>query len=379
MVPEFDRTTRALAADRGPGLVVLLGLMALLLAWGGWLVGGSLTLYESASAARVSADGVARLLAPVSAVVAEVPGALGAPVEAGALIVQLDDRALRLELAAAQAQVEGLSAQLSAVGAALDAESAGRAAGEGAERAGLEAARASLEEARVRTAEALQAVDRLTALRGQSAASAAELDEAVAELQARQARERVLAGQLEQASRLLQQRALEGVASERRAAEARVELERQLRAAQAEVLRLEQLIAERALRTPVAGTLGELAPLAPGQRVEAGALLAVVVPPTAPVIEARFLPERAVGRVQPGQAARVRIVGAAGGSLGARLARVEQVGSEPGPDGLVPVRLRFDTPGEDLHHGLLAEVEVEVETTRPLTLLVRAAGQASGR
>lgn len=62
MVPEFDRTTRALAADRGPGLVVLLGLMALLLAWGGWLVGGSLTLYESASAARVSADGVARLI-----------------------------------------------------------------------------------------------------------------------------------------------------------------------------------------------------------------------------------------------------------------------------------------------------------------------------
>lgn len=376
MVPDFQRTTRVLAADRGVAGVLALGGIVLLALWVGWMVGGSVTLYESSSSARVSAEGVARLLAPAAAVVVQAPARLGQPVQAGDLVVQLDDRALRLELAAAQAQVEGLGAQLAAMDAALGAESAGRAAGDAAEVASRGAARAAVEEARVRTAEATQSVARVEALARQSAASAAELDEARAELAARQARERALVEQQDRAERLVQQRTLEGQASVSRALEARAELERQHRAAQAEALRLEQAVAERAVRAPLAGTLGELSALAPGQRVEAGALLAVVVPDAEPVVDARFRPERAVGRVQAGQAARVRIVGAAGGSLGARTAQVAQVGSEPGADGLVPVRLRFDTLSPDLRHGLVAEVEVEVEATSPLELLVRAAGQA---
>lgn len=119
--------------------------------------------------------------------------------------------------------------------------------------------------------------------------------------------------------------------------------------------------------------MGELPELVAGQAVAEGTLAAVVVPDTELVVEARFQPERAAGRLLAGQEARVRIVGAAG--VGARPALVREVGSEPGVDGLVPVVLGFSADRSGLHHGLVAEVEVAVESVAPAQVLMRAAGR----
>ncbi|MCB9742708.1 MAG: HlyD family efflux transporter periplasmic adaptor subunit [Alphaproteobacteria bacterium] len=377
MVPEFSRTTRALAADRGPAGVVVATALLLALAWGAWMWLGEVTLYEASSQARVSAEGVARLRAPVAAEVRAVPVALGDAVEAGAVLLQLDDAEPRLQLAAAQARVVGLEARLEAFDQAREAEAQGREAGDAASGFGLAAAQASLEEARVRATEARSGLSRLASLQAAGAASASEIDAAEAELAAREARVLVLERELGRAAGQRRQQALAGEASVSRETETRSAMEAELAAALAERARAEESLADRTVRAPVAGVVGELASLVPGQRVEAGASVAVVVPDTRPLIEARFTPERAVGRVQPGQSARVRVMGGVGGALGVRSAQVERAGSEPGADGLVAVVLSLDGEAE-LPHGLVAEVEVEVERLSPVELLVRAAGQASG-
>ena len=115
----------------------------------------------------------------------------------------------------------------------------------------------------------------------------------------------------------------------------------------------------------------------PGQHLAAGSLVAVVVPSAEQHVEAGFIPERAVGRIQPGHRATVRIAGAQGGQLGARDAVVTRVGSEPARDGLVPVVLAFEGRTESLAHGLVAKVEVAVESLAPFELVLRAAGEAA--
>jgi multidrug resistance efflux pump len=150
-------------------------------------------------------------------------------------------------------------------------------------------------------------------------------------------------------------------------------LDARIAAARAELRRTAEHQSRHRLTSPIAGRVGELPALVPGQLVPENALAAVIVPDSELVVVARFSPERAAGRLMAGQPARVRIVGA--GGQGSRPAVVREVGSEPGEDGLVPVVLGFSTAAEGLHHGLVAEVEVEVETVAPLTVLLRAAGR----
>lgn len=374
MVPSFDSTTRSLAGDRSRSSLRLVAPLLLAGLWCAWMVLGELTLYEASVSARVSAQGVARLTAPVGAVVVDAPLQLGDVVEAGALIAQLDDREARLLLGAAQARVEGLTAQIAAIEAATLADAAGRLAGDAAGRAAMGAADASLAQARILAEQGRAELARLESLVAQRAASAAELESARAELAVREARVRALEEESGRGVRLLRQQSLLGEADASRGAGLLSSLRGELAAAMAEATRLENLAAERTIRAPTAGVVGELAALVPGQRVEAGALVAVIVPPGPLLVEARLPPERAVGRVAPGQAATVQLLGSAA-TVGARAAVVTRVGNEAGPDGLVPVNLELRTPGPE-RHGQVATVRIAVETLSPLSLLQRAAGQS---
>jgi multidrug efflux pump subunit AcrA (membrane-fusion protein) len=310
MVPGFSQTTRALRADRGPARV-LVGVFALLLvAWGSWMALGEVTLYETSTVARVRADGIARLRVPVGGRVVDRPVRLGDRVQAEA-VVQRD------------------------------------------------AAQRTLSEA-----ERLQA---------SGAVSAAEVASARSELAAREARVAAMQARVDQSSGELSEVARAGSAAAVREQQDDEALAAELAAAEAAVRRAEEARERHRVRSPVAGTVGELPELVPGQLVTENTLVAVVVPDSELVVEARFAPERAAGRLAEGQGSRVRLVGA--GGLGARRVTVREVGSEPGEDGLVPVILGFEAPPDGLHHGLVAEVEVEVEVVAPLQVLMRAAGR----
>lgn len=372
MAPDFSQTTRALGADRGVARAVVLVLLVLLVAWGGWLAQGQVTLIEASDQARVQAEGLARLRLPLAGEVVAQPVRLGDRVEVGDVLLRLDQGAADLEVAVAAARVAALEAQLAARAEARDAQGASLAAATGARVAAQAAARASLAEATLARDAARRALGDAQRLYAARAISASALDEAESALGAAQAQvaaaEAAVRGAVDQTTETTQSGTVQ-------AAQARVEDEAvvaDLATAQAALRQAEEQRDRHVLRAPVAGHVGELVALLPGQSVAADTLIAVVVPDGELVVAARFSPEHAAGRLQAGQSARVRIVGA--GGQGSRAARVREVGSEPGTDGLVGVVLELLEPSAALHHGLVAEVEVTVEVVSPAEVLMRAAG-----
>jgi membrane fusion protein (multidrug efflux system) len=93
-------------------------------------------------------------------------------------------------------------------------------------------------------------------------------------------------------------------------------------------------------------------------------------------VVAEFAPSDAVGRVLPGQAARVRLSGFSWTEFGMLDAVVDQVASEP-RDGTIRVELRLAStraPAIPVQHGLPGSVEVEIERVAPWVLVLRDVG-----
>ncbi len=373
MVPGFSQTTRAMRADRGVARVWVGVFIVLLVAWGAWMALGSVTLYETADLARVQAEGVARLRVPVAGRVQGWPVRLGDTVDAGAILLSLDATEANLEVAVAKAELASLVAQRAVRVEERDATGASREASVRARAADQAAARAALAEAQVVRDDAQRRLSDAVRLHEAGAESASAVALARSDLAAQDARVAAMRAQVLRSTGEASEATESGSAAEARERQNDQALEARVIAAEAAVLQATEARNRHVVHAPIAGTVGELPALVPGQQVDENTLVAVVVPDSELVVEARFVPQRAAGRLVVGQTARVRIVGA--GGQGVRPARVREVGSEPGADGRVPVVLELASDEDGLHHGLVAEVEVEVESVSPLTVLLRAAGQ----
>jgi membrane fusion protein (multidrug efflux system) len=130
------------------------------------------------------------------------------------------------------------------------------------------------------------------------------------------------------------------------------------------------------IRAPIDGRVGELGDQRVGAVVRPGEKLGSVVPSGTPHTVALF-PAASVGRIQPGQRARLRLDGYPWAQWGTLSATVASVGNEP-IEGRVRVELVLG-PNKDtaipLEHGLPATAEIEVERATPVQVVLRAAGQ----
>ncbi len=86
-------------------------------------------------------------------------------------------------------------------------------------------------------------------------------------------------------------------------------LQGQSELAQATIARLQQDIEKRSIRAPVSGTIGATSASDVGAFVAAGAVVARIVPSGRLKVVSDFLPARVLGRVFPGQTARMRLDG----------------------------------------------------------------------
>jgi membrane fusion protein (multidrug efflux system) len=114
-----------------------------------------------------------------------------------------------------------------------------------------------------------------------------------------------------------------------------------------------------------------------GSVVAVGQTVAVVTPETALELVADFAPANAIGRILPGQRARMRVTGFPWTQFGMLSATVTAVSSEVS-DGRIRVKLSLDEHTDSAiphRHGLIGEVEIELEEASPAILLARAAGQ----
>jgi membrane fusion protein (multidrug efflux system) len=132
----------------------------------------------------------------------------------------------------------------------------------------------------------------------------------------------------------------------------------------------------RSIRSPAVGQLGEVANVQIGAVVHEGETLGAIVSPGTLKVIAGFLPSAALGRIKPGQPARLRLEGFPWTQYGTVAARVTDVASEI-RDKLVRVELAVEAEAASaipFQHGLPGTVEVEVDRVSPATLVLRTAG-----
>jgi multidrug resistance efflux pump len=154
-------------------------------------------------------------------------------------------------------------------------------------------------------------------------------------------------------------------------------IEAELAATAAAIERLEYEIERYRIRAPADGQIGEIGSLQAGAIVREGDKLATLVPAGELKVVAFFLPTAALGRIQPGQAARLRLDSFPWTQYGTISASVARVASEA-RYGRVRVELAIHQDAASsipLQHGLTGTIEIEVDRISPAALVLRSAGQ----
>src|SRR5208282_2383049 len=140
--------------------------------------------------------------------------------------------------------------------------------------------------------------------------------------------------------------------------------------------RLQDEVDRRWIRAPIDGKLGEVAPLRIGAVVHEGEKLAAVIPAGKLRVVANFDPPAALGRIRPGQHARLRLEGFPWAQYGSVTATITNVASEI-RDGGIRVEMALEPNAGSripLQHGLPGSVEGEIETSSRANLGLRTAG-----
>ncbi|MBL8771702.1 MAG: HlyD family efflux transporter periplasmic adaptor subunit [Phenylobacterium sp.] len=382
MASPFSRTTRALALETGRASRLALACAGVLLAaWTAWFVFGRVTLYEVSRRARLEAVVAARDVSPVEAgrlVSSRLQ--IGRRVTAGEVLVELDATQARLDLAEAEARLQALPARIAAAEAEAQALQASLAADRGAADAALRSARAREREAAAGVDYAEEKDRRMRGLLDRGILSDVEAYRYATDARrARSARDAIAAEAQKAAydARLSQS---DGLARLQALRQAIAGMQGDLLASRATAERLRAAIDARQVRAPADGVIGEAPTLAAGAYVEAGQKLATIVPDGRLTLVAEFPSGGALGRVRPGQTARLRLDGYPWAQYGVVTARVLRVASEP-RGGLLRADLSVSPAtggGLPLRHGMAGAAEVAVERVSPAVLVLRAAGQALG-
>jgi multidrug resistance efflux pump len=378
----FSRSMRSLAADGfGRSLAGLLSATLLLGGWGAWFLLSRVAVYEVTQNARLEVDRAAHPLAtPVAGRVAVTRLVVGQEVQAGEVLVELDAEAQRLQQEEARVRLAALSAQLAARRQEVMAEEAARPGEQQAARVGLDEARARHQEAQVAARSAEEEAEFYDRLHVRGLAAQLDLVRTKAEVHKRRAAADTLRLAVSRLEAEQQTRERDRLARLERLKREVTQLEGDIATATAALERLGHEVEQRRIRAPVAGRLGEAATLHSGMVLHAGDTLGAILPPSALKVVAYFLPPAALGRLHPGQPARLRLAGFPWTQYGSLTATVTSVAHEV-RDGQIRVELHLTPDAASpvpLQHGLPGTVEVEVERLTPAALVLRVVGQRLG-
>jgi multidrug resistance efflux pump len=372
----FARTIRALDADgMGPTLFTIVLLAGLAGVWTSWLLTARVPVYQLSERARLEMERVHPVAATVSGRVVATSLSLGREVKKGDVLLEVEADREWLATAEERTRLQSLRGEVEALEREITA-------GQQASDQTRQAARAALAEANERLAaadagaeQARDKLRRLEQLEQERLVASAEVGTARAEERARRA-------ELAAARAGIARLKAEQIAADRERhgqlaalARERVGLQGMSAAAEAIVARTEREAERRRIRAPVGGHLGEVNPVQIGAVVREGDRLASIVPTTTIHVVAELAPP-ALGRVRPGQPARVRLDGFPWTQYGHVDARVRSVATET-REQRVRVELaiaRASTTPITLEHGMPGVVEIEIERVAPLALLLRSLG-----
>lgn len=370
----FDRTLRSLDRDTPRPLQLGVGLAALgLTLWTLWLFYAPISVYAISQDARVEVQAAFPVEAKVGGSIVATHLVLGRSVKAREILVELDAEALWIAAREKRTQLENLTAQGTALAGQLRAEEALLD-----ERQRLVQRRLAEAEARTREAHALATYADKEAARSQILVqerleSRANYDRTRADAKARRALAE--ASQFARA-RIAAEGRVEGTDILRNVARLRRELET-LRGQQAavagEIESIDHQIERCRIRATSAGHLGEIANLQVGAVLQSGQKVATILPEGRLTLVADYAPEDAIGRIQPGQTAYLRLSGFPAIRYGTVSAVVARVAHETRQN-RVRVELQVDprsTPAIHLEHGMPGTIDIEIERVSPARLLLR--------
>jgi multidrug resistance efflux pump len=335
------------------GVLLVVGLLG---AWGGWCIGAQVTLYGVSDTARLEMrQAVYPVEVPVAGRVVASHLILDREVQGGEVLVELDATAQQLQMKEERTRLHALALQLEALYTAIVAEVQALREARHAARVAIDEARARHPEAEVAARAAEEEAELFARLQARNLSSQLDLLRAKAEAQKRRAAAdtlRLAVGRLGGEHRTQEsdrQARLEGFRRDV------TRLEGDMITA-ATVERLVHEIERRRVCAPMAGRLCEVAKLRIASVAREGDRLAAVVPCGDLQVVADFTPPAAMGRIRPGQPARLRLEGfpwTQNGSLGATVSRVAsevrtgrvRIELSVDPDSASPIPLQHGLPG----------------------------------
>ncbi|MDQ3287629.1 MAG: HlyD family secretion protein [Pseudomonadota bacterium] len=378
MAVQFSRTLRVLRADPSNIFpLVVASALGLIFIWGAWLVFGAVAMHVVSDSARLESSVPSHRIHSVSGgTVARVHATLGERVREGDLIVELDTTAERRQLRQEDGRIRAFEAKLLATREKLESERLVIRADDSAAGAELARANAQREIATTQVRQAADDVARLRRLGADSLVSKAEMERAGIEL----LRTKAVVDAAESEVRRLTFSGIAGrgrgdtSVSQGQSEIADVETELAESRSRREVLL--RAIEDRLIRASTQGVLAELQMLRPGTSLGPGEYLgAIIGHEDGLMVVAHFPPDAALGRIRPGQNAKVRLDSFPWMRFGSLDAKVQRASAET-HSGTVRVELSIeDTSGIPVQHGLTGKVEIGVERITPLDFIVRTSGQ----
>ncbi len=368
----FTRSLRSLNADRPRGWLLWIFVCAILgFVWSIWFFLAPLTVRLASQSARVESL-AAPVQSPLDGKVARVLFGLGQPVQADEVLIELDAQEVWLKLEEEEARRDAAERRLRSAEARLDDEHAGLLAEAEAERQAERALRSRLEVAEVAAKEAEETLQSATRLATSGGISPAQIRAEGLALESKTAA--AAAARQELAALQDQHRANSAARDARRRSltDEITSLQEMFSTSETRVAALEEQVERHRIRAPVEGKVSSVRQLTIGQQVVGGELLATVVPDEGLQVVA-WLPIVAAGRVQEGQSARMYLDGFSWIRFGSVPLRVRSVAAEPGPEGL-RVELELGESPLPLGHGLPGRVEIAVEKSTPLGLVLDVVG-----
>ncbi|WP_437535898.1 HlyD family efflux transporter periplasmic adaptor subunit [Sorangium sp. So ce726] len=383
MASPFFRTMRSLEVERGPRTWIRLAvILSVLGAWAGWMHAARVSVYATTGKARLEVSRMAHRVAAVEpGRVSVVQVSLGRHVEQGEVLVELDAAVEERRLEEERTRAAALAPKIEALQHQIAVEEEVRAWQVKLSDASVARARIDLRQRDLSAAHGEELRAMSERLHDERLASTADHLEA----KSRAADEHLKA---EGARADLRRLSVAGHHDERQTAARLAELGRALgdlvaeqQAAEAAVHTALAQIERRKIRAPIAGKLGNIAALQVGDVLKPGDLVATVVPGDDLHAVALFAPSDAVGRIVPGQRARMRLDGFAWTQFGMIEGEVSHVASEP-YDGAIRVELLVrpeSAASIPVQHGMPGTTEVEVERVSPWALLLRAVAPGGAR
>src|SRR5262245_13170044 len=346
---------------------VLVGVLLVLAGLGAWVLSARVPVYVVAVHTPLAlVPALQGVVTPVAGQVRVTHLQAGREIQAGEVLVELDNTAQRLQLEEAQQHLGALEAHRTArgqEGVALEA----------AWQATAQAAQAAQAEAQTRHDDAVRALQ----VAQEKAQRLGPLT-LLADLQPQKTAVETTHRSLQQLVHAQQVQAAEWHARLAQHQREVVVLEGELAVATARLARLGAALEGTTLRASSAGRIGAVAALLPGTVVQAGAWLGILGPRGAFLVTVDVPPAVAGGRLWAGQPAWLRFPSPPGMLVRTLPATVAQV-AEVGPDASVRVVLRLDPEGLvqlPLQPLAVGAVVVEVAQVAPLTLVSRILTQA---